>query len=79
MRWEPEEDAELLRAVDEHRIPKDKRNPAGIDWASIRAEAPSEYPLLALCITCSVTRVLQKRYFQYLRPEDNPNPNRIWR
>ena len=81
LRWTPEEDAQLTRAVAENRRAPDKRSQNGIRWCDIKRRAPIEYPLLMrhLSDITGSSKTLAKRWCQYLGPDDQKNKARKWR
>jgi hypothetical protein len=79
MRWTPQEDEQLARAVREHRGSPDKRSKNGIRWADIKRAVPTEYPLLARHLADPKGKTLSKRWCQYLCADDQMNKERIWR
>ena len=80
LRWTPEEDAVLARAVRENRKAPDKRSLNGIMWAVIARRAPTDYPELLRHLTAAEgSKTCSKRWCQFLCPDDQVNKNRKWR
>ena len=83
MRWTPEEDAVLRVAVAENRGAPNMRSQNGIWWMDIQKRATAEYPALLRHLPADITKtgskVLSKRWCQYVNPADQKNKARKWR
>jgi hypothetical protein len=82
-RWTPEEDAVLRVAVAENRGSVNNRSTNGIKWMKIQKRATAEYPALLRHLPADITKtgskVLSKRWCQYVNPADQKNKARKWR
>ena len=82
-RYTPDKDAALRLLVPLFRVRISKKHANGIDWAGANRLVLSGDDLRFECLRRHVrnvaSKVLRKRYLQYVAPDSQCNPARIWR